>query len=68
MELGTRVVDPRKELEGIWVEYGDGGELLIARINNPSYNKLFAKLSRPYSRRAQQGNLPEKKSIEILAA
>ncbi len=73
LDLATRTVDVKKEIEGTWIEYGkeneegETGELLIARINNPAYNKLFTELSRPYARRAKQGDLSESKALQIMA-
>lgn len=67
MDLRKFAVDIEKEVEGVWVDIGDRTRLKIARANNPAYNKLFLKLSQPYSRMAKNGLMPENKARELFA-
>ena len=57
--------DEKKELEGVWEDIGDGGRILIARTNNPKYEKLFTKLIKPHRGRLRRGNLSDELSKEI---
>ena len=41
----------KKSEEGIWTPFESGIEFLIARMGNPKYTKLLAKLSRPHHRK-----------------
>lgn len=36
------------EVEGVWVELGDGAEVRVARLNNARHNKVLDRLRRPY--------------------
>lgn len=35
------VIDPTKEVEGVWKLYARGVEVLVARINNPNYRRVL---------------------------
>jgi len=62
-EFGT---DKEKEIDGKWFPISDSAKLLIARIGNPNYAKVFRRLTRPYKRAIRTDRLPEEKSDEIL--
>jgi len=62
-EYGT---DSKKEIEGVWEDFGDGCEVLIARIGNEEYSKYFQKISRPYKKQIRRDTLHEDKARELL--
>lgn len=43
-DLATLRVDKEKEVDGVWMEMGDGCRLLIARANNPKYKQRAKRL------------------------
>ncbi len=67
-EFGTNV---KKEVEGVWCDFGEGCECLIARTGNPENRKAFEKIARPHRKRVRRGTLSdevaEKISIQVTA-
>jgi hypothetical protein len=53
MKLSKLKVDAKKETDGVWVEVGEGLELLIAGADNPEYRKYRDKLVKPFIRRVR---------------
>ena len=49
--------DPEKEKDGVWQPVGDGMEIKVAKLNNPTYNKRFEFLTKPYRRALRKGTL-----------
>lgn len=62
-EFGT---DSKKEVEGVWEDFGDGLEVKIARIGNPIYQKAFQKISKPHKKAIRRGTLRDEKAEELL--
>ena len=60
-EFGT---NEKLELEGVWVEFGGGLQLLIARMNNPNYAKLRDEKVKPY--RNLPNGIPKEAAEKIL--
>ena len=54
------------EVEGIWVKISDDARIKVARMNNPEFNKMFRRLSKPYMTALQAGTLSEEISEDIL--
>ncbi len=51
-DFGT---DPKKELEGEWIDLDDqGGKLLIARVGNPNFQKAYSKIPKAIRRRLDE--------------
>lgn len=50
MEINRLKTDSDKELDGVWVELGDGAEVLVARMGNPTCAKRFSQLTSKASR------------------
>ena len=51
-DFGT---DPKKELEGEWVDLdSEGSRLLIARVGNPNFKKAYSKIPRAIQRRLDE--------------
>ena len=40
--------DPTLETEGVWVNFGDGGEVKVGRYGNPKHKAALERLRRPY--------------------
>ena len=66
MELKKIRIDPKKQSEGVWFEVDDDTSLLIARMNNPKFNKEFERETRQSRRFAKRGMLPDDKAAEIV--
>jgi len=58
--------DTNKETDGIWQDMGDGIRMLIARVGNPKYQKLFQKLSKPHRKAIRRGNLKEDVAEKLM--
>jgi hypothetical protein len=43
MDLNTYKTDRTKDLEGAWIELGDGARLLVASVQSPTYKKVIRK-------------------------
>lgn len=67
MDIRSFKTDATREKEGVWQSLGEGGEVLIARWNNPRCSRLFSKLIKPFRRQIDAGTMDPKKSEEILA-
>ena len=51
------MVDAKKEVEGVWVEIGDGLKMLIAGADNPEYRKYRDKILKPLIRKVRSKRL-----------
>jgi hypothetical protein len=49
-KLSQLAVDTTKSEDGVWIEFGAGFELLIARANNAAFKAELARLVKPYQR------------------
>ena len=50
--------DPKKETEGVWVEFAPGFKIKLARIGHPEYTDYLQKLMKPYKRQLRNDSLP----------
>ena len=66
MKITQFRTDPKKEQEGVWIDIGDGGRLLIARLGNRKYQARQRELIKPHVRAVRTGSLPIEKQLEIL--
>ena len=48
MDIREFATNEQLEQDGVWVEIGEGTQLLIARLGNEKYEKYLRKLGRPY--------------------
>jgi len=59
------------EQEGVWVDVGAGGKLLVARLGNTNFSNSFKRLLQPHQIKLRNRNLPddiqEKITIEAFA-
>ncbi|CTQ45771.1 hypothetical protein [Roseibium aggregatum] len=66
MDIGKFRTNKEAEIEGAWVDIGDGCKVKVARANNSEYTKKMQKLSKPHAAQARAGNLGEELATEIL--
>jgi len=66
MKISQFATDLDLEENGVWVDIGDGGQLLVARMGNPNYTRVVRELSKPYRSRIRKGTMPDEISDEIL--
>ena len=58
MDLHKRYgTDKNLEENGVWVELGDGGEILVARTNNPAFSRFVRQRLKPYANQIPRKNL-----------
>lgn len=67
MKRSSMATNVQAEQDGVWTEYRDGVELLIARANNPRYNDLFRRLTKPYERQIRTEQMSEEMATSIMA-
>lgn len=56
------------EIEGAWVDIGEGAKLLIARIGNDRYAKYLDKAYKPYRKMQRTNSIPEDLARKIFIA
>lgn len=66
MKIATSRDDISTEIDGVWVEYGDG-ELLIARMGNPKNRRAYERAQARYKSKARKGTLTADERVEITA-
>jgi len=54
------------ELNGVWVDIGDGARVLVARIGNTRYTEYFQKRMRPHVKALRTKTLSDAVAEEIL--
>lgn len=67
MDLTKVAIDTVKEVEGIWFNIDGETSILVARMYNPNFNKLFEKESAPYRSTAKRGLLGNEKAEQIMS-
>lgn len=58
--------DPELELNGVWVELGQGARAKLARTGNDKYNKRMDALMRPHRRQLRIGQMDDGVFDQIL--
>jgi hypothetical protein len=60
--------DPSVETQGVWQDYGNGVEILIARAggSNKAFARRFTELTKPHRRLIQAEAVDDKTAQEIL--
>lgn len=66
MKISTFATDLDLEENGVWVDIGDGGQLLVARMGNPRYLEVVRRISRPHKNRIRTKSINEELSDDIL--
>ncbi len=64
--------DEDAEVDGVWVDLGDGGRVKVARFGNPVHEKVMERLRRPYRNMLRSGrdlpkDIQDRLTIEGLA-
>ena len=62
----TYGTDKEKEKNGVWEDLGDGARVLVARIGNTNYRKVFEQLTKPYTKAIRRGTLSEEKATDLI--
>lgn len=58
-KIGKLQVDPKAELEGVWVHYVLDVSLKIARMGNREYDAAVRRMNKPYAKGFRAGNMPD---------
>jgi hypothetical protein len=66
MRISHLRTNRKKEIEGVWVDIGDGGSLLIARANNLHYLAKYRVMTKPYWSQIRSAEMPIEKHVEII--
>ena len=48
--------DQTKEEEGVWIDFGNGIKLRIARLGNPKYNAYLRRIGKPHQMSIRNGS------------
>lgn len=71
MKISAFRTDENLEVEGVWVDLGDGGKVKVARLGNPQHRKVSQALGRPHQAQIRAGRLKpevaEKLGIQATA-
>ena len=59
MKLSKFQTDGTKEVDGVWVDIGDGARVLVARIGNPKYRDYYQRATKPYRRQIRTDTLAQ---------
>lgn len=57
MKISSFKTDTALEVNGVWVDIGEGASLLVARVNNPKFVKEYREKLRPYRHSMQKKKL-----------
>lgn len=66
MKISKFATDLDLEENGVWVDIGEGGEILVARMGNPRYQKAVQSISKPHRTQIRQKTISEDLSDELL--
>jgi len=66
MDINNIKIDVDRQANGVWVDIDDETSLCVARMNNPDFNRLVERLSKPYRYGFRKGLLEDEKANEIL--
>lgn len=68
MDLKEFETDESLELDGVWVDIGDDDEtqLLVARVGNPTFNRMIRQRMKPFKNLIQRDRLPASTQEKIL--
>jgi hypothetical protein len=66
MDLKSLRVNSKKQTDGVWVEHDMETSFLIARMGNPRFKALFAKLMSPHQRKFDAGKLSQELQTQIM--
>ena len=64
MELNKIKIDLEKQIAGVWVDVDADTSLLVARMHNPEFTKVFERAAIPYKQAARKGIVSDSKALE----
>jgi len=59
------LTDEKKEEEGVWEDFGNGCEVLIASASNQKYEDYLTEVTKPYLKQMRRGTFPKEKLKKI---
>lgn len=66
MDLNKLALDLDKEAKGVWEDLDSETSILVARMFNPNFNRMFEEMTAPHRRAAKNGLLSEEVAENIL--
>jgi len=66
MKISTFATDLDLEENGVWVDLGDGGSILVARWDNPHYQKFVREALRPHRAAIRKRTLSDEISDDVV--
>lgn len=66
MKISSLKTDTDLEVNGVWVDIGDGAEVLVARVENPRYEERLRALGKQHRHTAKRGVLPVEIQKDLL--
>jgi hypothetical protein len=67
MKISQFKTNTQKEVDGVWVDLGQGARIKVARLGNPKYKAYFSKATKPYRHQLRAGTLSDEVAERILA-
>jgi hypothetical protein len=58
--------DEQAEIDGVWVELGEGARIKVARVGNPSYEKVLRQLKKPYRNITRAGGEIPREALDKI--
>lgn len=65
-DLADFTTDEKKQIEGVWVDFGGEARFKIASFRNPDFQKAFASMREPYDKLRKTMTDAEMKSIMVF--
>lgn len=67
LQLNLKAIDLDASESGVWIEYDDGIEFLIARANTPTYRGAVKRIQKQHKRQIDNDSLSDTKSEKLAA-
>jgi hypothetical protein len=65
MKLSRFKMDNKKQLEGVWVDAGDGLRLRVARLGNEKYKAFLRTRGKSLAVQVRTGNFSQQEAMEL---
>jgi len=59
MKISEFATDVQAEVEGVWIDVGDGLKLRVARFGNKRFQRYLASMAKPFSRTSPTNEIAE---------
>lgn len=66
MDVDKAFADAGLERNGAWLDYREGSRVLVARLGNPDFQRLYERLMRPHRAAEKSGRLGIQVQTDIL--